>query len=85
VIHAARSERRQRGAFRPGRRPARHDPPRPGRSPVRPGKAWREACRTTAGGGGLPVAGRAALIASAAASEVRAVACLSAAICGSAL
>jgi len=41
--------------FDRGRRPARHDPPRPGRSPVRPGKGWREACRTTAEGGGLPV------------------------------
>ena len=34
----------------------------------------------TAEGGGLPVVGRAALIASVAASEVRAVPCLSAAI-----
>jgi len=53
VIHAAQSERRQRGAFDRGRRPARQDPPRLGRSPVRPGTAWHEACRTTAEGGRL--------------------------------
>src|SRR6516162_746746 len=45
--------------------------------PSGPGKLDLKPARTTAGGGGLPVLGRAALIASVTASEVRAVrACL---------